>query len=92
MALSTRQVLRKLKKHQEIAQKNVLTFAPYHYRIFVERKRLSPAHVEDVNELAEGEGFFFFQASHGTLFFGREAHFQPSVFEAQQDIDDGLGL
>lgn len=87
MALSNRQILRKLKKVRQMEKKYVITFSPAQYRIFAERNRITPAHVIEMNELAHEDDMFFFRCNNGILLFGRAENFRQVVFEAGEDVD-----
>jgi hypothetical protein len=87
MALSNKQILRKLKKIRKLEKKYVITFSPEQYRIFAERTRITPAHVIELNELAHEEDLFFFRCNNGIILFGRAENFRQVVFEMEEDID-----
>ena len=92
MALSNKQILRKLKKMRMISKKFVVTFTPAQYRMVAERERIMPVHLEDMNEIAHADGFFLFQSKGGNVFFGRDENFRPVVLESAEEIDEDPNL
>ena len=92
MAMSNKQILRKLKKMRKISKKYVVTFTPSQYRLIAERERITPTHLEDMNELSHRDGFFLFQSKSGNVFFGRDENFRPVVLDSAEEIDEDPNL